>query len=269
MKTESGKIAELKKLGFEEVGDETPKSLVISVYGLEKTGKTSLALGAPKPIAVFNFDQGLLRARKPKKMDGVMSTTVLVPPEATEDSPLYSKLWADFNQKVRTVLQGQLAKTVVIDTASAAWDLLRMSTLGKLSGVKPHHYTYPNGVWKGLIQVMRTSGVNVILLHRAGYAYETLKGSNGKAILDKSGNTTSEKTDRVERKGHNETGFDVDIEVGMYALDGKRRGVGMEIIMCGFNKEVEGVRLESEIGGKTDMCNFNTLAETCIEGWGE
>ncbi len=252
----------LKKLGFDAVVDLKPKKAVVSLYGLEKCGKSYTMLTFPRPLAIFNFDQGLERANAGKKTpDGVYSKTYVIPKldgDAEKGvSPKYMRLWDQFLEDIDAVINSPGVKSVGIDTATAAWELCRLAYLGKLTQVKPHHYGPPNAAWKGFMMQLRNSPVNACLLHKGGYEYQTVKTKDGKPILNAKGETQDVKTDNVVRKGQNEVGFDVDLECGLRVVDKRHE---LEIVTNGFNRGVEGQVLKGE-----GIC-FAGLMTRCIEG---
>ena len=51
-------LEDLKNVGFEDKVRLIPKRSIVSIEGLEKSGKTRLALTAPEPIVYIDLDVG-------------------------------------------------------------------------------------------------------------------------------------------------------------------------------------------------------------------
>ena len=141
-------------------------------------------------------------------------------------------------------------RTVVMDTASEVWELLRMAAFGKLDHVMPHHYGPVNAEYRGLLRMAYVSDKNLILLHKVKNEY----------INDK-------RTGNYERAGFTDTGFMVQVNVRCWRrLNGDKQLVfGMTIDDSRQNADVAGMELEGE------MCSFPMLASvvtgTDMEKW--
>ena len=90
-------------------------------------------------------------------------------------------------------------RTVVADTASEIWELLRLARFGKLSQVMPMHYGPVNAEYKELLRKAANSDKNVILLHRMKSEYVDEK-----------------RTGKYERTGFGETGHIVQANLRCY-----------------------------------------------------
>lgn len=235
--------AGLVKLGFSLGAPKvTHRRLICAVDGLEKCGKTHFALSAPHPMVYFDVDIGT---------EGVIDTIqrpdfyykhieLDVPTNAPQGhiQEKALKLWKEF----RTMYDGAIAikpRTIVVDTATEAYDILRLAAFGKLTQVKAHHYGPVNAEFRDLIRTAYDSEVNLILIHRLKPEY----------VDDKA-------TGALRRAGFGETGFMVQVNATL-SKDIKLRTEDkfkMLVTDCRQNTMLEGEVFE---GG---MVSFPMLA---------
>jgi hypothetical protein len=176
--------------GSHMASDEPVRNrIIIAVDGLDKHGKTRFALSAPKPLVYLDFDigkEGVLQKAPGQDLIVTAKPFLFRPSEVTwgiEDDKLKEeKIMAAAERELTRFREVYLksltqpvvrynghalkARTVVVDTGSEAWELLRLCELGKLSQVKPHHYTQVNGLMRDLVRAAFDSDVNVIWLHK-------------------------------------------------------------------------------------------------------
>lgn len=225
--------------GFSKASPEIKQRLIISIEGTEKQGKSHLALTAPGPIALFDFDRRLEgTVHKFTSQKEIWVNTYAVPMSTKGiniiDIDTCIALWNRFKTDFKTVLDLPYIRTVIIDTASDAWELLRLAKFGKLSQVQPFHYGPVNFEFRDLIKSCAyDSDKNLIYIHKQGSKY----------IGDK-------KTEDYERKGFGEVGYIVQMVVRVFH---KKADFSAEIISCGLDATIEGLVLTG------DACNFDTL----------
>lgn len=209
--------------GFKKADTQIKHRMVLSVSGLEKQGKTSFALSAPGPIIYFNFDYG---------QEGVIhkySSTKDIYEKGYRFSRIgnqdYTALWSSFTADLANALKSK-ARTIVIDTATDAWELLRLARFGKLSQVQSYHYGPVNAEYKLLVQDTLSFDKNVIFLHKLKKRY----------VDDKF-------TGEYERAGFSGTGYLVqaNLEVFRDGLDG---GFYMKVMDCRQNSDLGGLEIE-------------------------
>jgi hypothetical protein len=228
--------------GF-RVADGQPKPrLIISVEGLDKSGKNNFAFGAPGPIGYLNFDigdEGVIEKFQDKKQ-------ILVP-----TNPYSTRFENDGKQKAEAtkeytrfkndyLLSLKRMRSTIVDTASETWELLRLARLGKLTQVMPHHYVEVNQEYRDLIREAFDNDSNLILLHKLKAEWKN--GADGK------GN----KTGRFERAGFAETGFLVMINLRMWREEIADReegdlGFRCQVLNCRQNPEIQGLVLMNEM----------------------
>lgn len=226
------KASVLEKYGFEDLSKVEIESVIVSVFGMEGTGKTSFALTAPKPIALIDFDMGLKRAKKTGlgKDVALYKSFPVGDVDDFQDKVKAIKFFSDTYKKFLTmykdVCESGEVRTVVFDTATAAWQLLQLSMFGRAEKILPLQYTGLYKRYEKLVEVARQNDVNLVLVHGAKYEYETiLNPKTGKPIIDKfTQEPKTRKTDVLARQGNGRTGFLVDIEVGTSQEKGEYRG---------------------------------------------
>lgn len=176
--------------GTTMAGAEGPKRrIVIAVDGLDKHGKTNFALTAPKPLVYLDTDvgrEGVIEKAPNRELIVTAPPFTFMPSEirwdVDNDTARTEKIMAAAEvqlQRFRDVYLRSLrepviamggrklkARTIVVDNASEIWELLRLCYFGKISQVKPHHYTEVNSMMRDLVRAAFDSDVNVIWLHK-------------------------------------------------------------------------------------------------------
>lgn len=177
---------------------EPPKRIVMCVDSLPKQGKSHFCLTAPGPIAVHNLDLGLegvleeFSDKEIYRFDYQMPLSAMLPgSEFSAMSDAGQKVWREFVLNFRDSLSKM--RTVVVDTATEAWALVRLARLGKLTSVLPVQYTAVNAEFRQLTQLALSQNTcNVIFTHKVKDQYVDEK-----------------KTGLFERSGFGEIEYDV------------------------------------------------------------
>ena len=252
--------------GFTEASSEEKLRLILNVEGGEKEGKTHFALTAPGPIALIDMDIGL---------EGVVSKFIKEKKiyvasfnyrEAT-DPKQWDEMWQKMKKCFLDALTNNAIKTLVCDTATEMWELLRMASFGKLAQVKPHHYAPVNAEFRDLLRKAYDTDKNLILIHKQKKEYVDEKW-----------------TGNMERAGFGDVGYAVQANVISWrvsALDvvyGKGRddeyqGFGITVKDCRQRPELAGQEfLDLSAKGLPTMNTFPYLAtqvfpDTNEEDW--
>ena len=222
--------------------------LLLSVDGLTGVGKTHFALTAPDPIVVFDLDvrtEGVIHKFADKKIV-VAKYRLPILDDQPIDIAATQQLWANFKKVFKKALVSG-ARTIIIDTGTEAWELIRLARFGKLTQVQPYHYGPVNAEFRGLLRTALEceADVNVILVHK----------KKSKYVNDK-------RTDDFERAGFSDMDFmvqvAVDIEYG--EMEDGEIGSICTITKCGLDVSMLGFTLEG------DMCTFPCLAQILIPG---
>jgi AAA domain len=238
-----------KRLALKDllVKDTKPKGVLISIEGQQKCGKTEFGLSMPGDLYVLNLNHGLVgvyekhvEAGKTLYVQDIMIPyTEKLPGEAfTLLAGAAAEQWKRAILSLREAVKDPSISSIFIDTGSELWDLLRIARLGKLTQVMPIQYAAVNAEFRQLLQVLLTCGKNVVLSHKVKPEY-----------------VNDVKTNRFERSGFGDIGFDVQIEL-VAEKDTKKDGVdqfSISVVNCRPNKDLTGTVLRGA------DCNFSTL----------
>jgi hypothetical protein len=228
--------------GFKLADGVQQPRMIIAVDGLDKSGKSNFAFTAPGPIAYLPFDvgaEGVIEKFQTKKQ-------IFVPKESyetrfengkakAEATSEFARFRTDYSNAIKA------ARSAIVDTATETWELLRLARFGKLSQIKPHHYTEVNQEFRDLVREAFDSTSNLILLHKVKAVWKDGPTAESRAS----------KTGEMERAGFSETGYLVQINVLCYRLEAEERAEGdlgfrMKILNCRQNPEIQGMVLENE-----------------------
>ena len=189
----------LPNTNFKKADDSVKHRLIASISAVEKQGKTHFALTAPGPIALFDFDNGLEGVlHKFSKKKEIMVSEYKIGNAQTQET--YIPVWDRFKREfLATMRPGNGVRTVIVDTATEAWELIRLARFGKLDQVLPRYYGPLNAEFKELIRIAYTSDKNLLLLHKMKAEY----------INDKS-------TGKMTRAGWGDTGYFVQVNLELW-----------------------------------------------------
>lgn len=249
--------------GFQRADQPTKKRLIISVSGVEKSGKTHFALSAPPPIGVINLDIGLdgvVQKWQGEREIYVMDVRVNVQElkgvdikdAASEADKAYKKLVKAYKEVLGDM------RSIVWDNATEVWELLRMARFGKLDHVKPHHYAPVNAEYRELLRMAYDQDkTNLILLHKVKDEY-----------------ANDQRTGKRVRAGFSDTGFLVQCNATAWRDYGSKTDGPPPVPDC-FHLSVDDCRQNAELSGMdisgADL-NFPALAalifpDTVEEDW--
>lgn len=234
--------------GFNKISTKITPRLIASVSGLEKQGKTSFALSAPGPIMYFNLDygdEGIVN----RYTDHKDIYTKEYRFRRNDSADKYNTLWCGFTTDFYSAMKSK-ARTIIIDTATEAWELLRLARFGKLAQVMPHHYGPVNAEYMSLIREGYSYDKNIILLHKLKKQYVDDK-FNGK----------------YERAGYNGTGFLVQSNLEVYR-DGLDGGFYLKVMDCRQNSMLGGMEFElaDQLNGFRFLAQL-VFPDTTEEDW--
>ncbi len=163
--------------GFSEVSQEMPARLIMALNGLEKTGKTHFALTAPAPITYLSLDfgtDGVIQPFAAKKLIRIKEYKIPKARKSVEREEARKQaeeVWDEFKDDYQFALDN--SRTVVVDTETEVYELIRLARFGKLEQVKPMHY---GPLFRELKEVVIKAAyectANVILLQRLKKEYK-------------------------------------------------------------------------------------------------
>jgi hypothetical protein len=161
--------AKMASLGFIEADDTVHKRIILSIGGREKQGKTHLALSAPAPIGIFSSDIGTEGVVNKFKREGkdIWAHEMQVPEKHDEAK----EIWENFKKAYYGILRVPEIRTVIFDTATEIWELLRICRFGKLTQVMPYQYGPVNAEYRRLLKDCYSTQKNLILLHKMKPVY--------------------------------------------------------------------------------------------------
>lgn len=231
----------LRKQGFISADErEVQPRIILSIEGLEKQGKTHFALTAPGPIAMFSTDigeEGVVSKFGDKDI-WVMSID-RVDDDSAEEAP---KEYARFKKAYVDLLRGKDVRTVILDTATEIWEILRMARFGRMTQVMPYQYGPVNAEYRALIRMAYDYNKNLILLHKMKPKY----------VNDK-------RTAEYERSGFGDTGFLTQVNAWIYRYSPEDGGEFVIYIKdCRQNPDLAGEELVGEV------CTFPFLASLVL-----
>lgn len=97
-------------------------------------------------------------------------------PDATQKD--YAVEWLDFRKNWDGAIKNGTG-TIVVDTATEMYELIRLAYFGKLTQVMPHHYGPVNAEMKEMIRMAYDTNMSVIFLHKMRKAYQDDKWTGG------------------------------------------------------------------------------------------
>jgi hypothetical protein len=220
-----------------------PKRLLVNIEGLDKGGKTHLALTAPGPIALFDMDRGLEGVVQKFMGDKeILFTSYRHLPVVTEAD--HKALWVKFERDYDVALAGKGIRSIIFDTATELWEKARLAEFGRLSNVQ-HMYPALNAKFRKLIDRAFDAEKNLILINKRKKTYaQNKKGEDSW-------------TGGWERAGFGETGYMVQVNLHAYA---EGRGENGDVL---FACEVINSRLQPGLNGEVfsgELCSFPFIA---------
>ncbi|MCZ2113258.1 MAG: hypothetical protein LC131_05430 [Anaerolineae bacterium] len=186
--TTNGKtaLATLQGLGFKDASTirHRPR-LIICTTGKEKTGKTELCLSAPsnldpvtgrEGIAYAGFDRPLEEAQvnKYRKLGKKIYEKYYSMDNTAATQQDWTNLWLQF--KADWEVMCSVSRTVILDTGTHAWELIRLARFGRLEKILPVKYGPVNNEFETLVKLpQKHNGLNCIITHRSKKEYKAAK----------------------------------------------------------------------------------------------
>ena len=161
-----------------------PSRIIASIEGTDKTGKSHLALTAPRPIMYIDLDVGTEGVIHKFQGEDLMVYQVEQPERLGSSQELmgrYGEIWATVQDKISEAL-AMNEGTLIIDTFTEAYDICRLAHFGKMSQVQPHQYGVAYADLREVMRKVHQSKMSCILLHKMGNNFNTgepeMKGWN-------------------------------------------------------------------------------------------
>lgn len=251
---------DLQRAGFLEA-DDSITNLVIDICGDPAQGKTHFTMTAPGAIAYFDFDYGskgvLGKFLKNKKIYRKVIDIPDLNEENLEKISAKSKvIWDDFIAAYNIAMANHEVKTIVIDTATEAYELCRLYKFGKLVEVPPHYWGHVKALFRRTLKLSsapgatQAGGKNLIMIHKLKDEWVG-KSTTGKRI----------------EAGFDDAPYIADIAARAIKTKPTRHDPDthftLEITKCRMDTNLEGQTL------KDQFCNFPFLASLAVDGTDE
>lgn len=167
--------AKLRSLGFDtEAAVNRDNRLIMAITGKEKSGKTTFGLSAPKPIALFNFDRRIEKVAL--EVAGVEESDLNVKTirwDEDQGQDEYMDMWNDFLKALKwSLYDSQDIRSIVVDTETDMWALIRLAYFGKTAEIMPWEYRKVNTPYRAVLNRFDESGKNVVLTRKLKKQYK-------------------------------------------------------------------------------------------------
>ena len=236
---------DLKGTSFQPDQPKTAEQIVCSIEGRGGHGKSHWACGAPGPIAFMDLDFNSSPVRQKFIDNGkeIWYAKYTISSSARRKIPTFAtaavRTWNQFQDDYFKALEQ--ARTVVVDTASEAWELCRLAHFlpewGRIEKIKSHHYTPLNSNFRNLLRAGYESDCNVVLTHKVKKQY---KGENWSG--------------KWERAGFGDIEFVCQVNLAAF-LDERSKEFKLQILKCTQNPSLVGEVLEAP------MNTFSAVAQ--------
>lgn len=171
----------LEALGFQQAENTEHDRLILVLGGLEGKGKTHFALGSEDPLALINFDIG-----QEGVIDKFLAKNKVIyhrqfhkPVKFTDSGAVKEDgaqaEWLALNGAWYKLLRIPDLKTIVVDTETEMWELIRLARFGKLESVQPWNYPPVNREYGSMLKAAYDSNKSLILLQKMRKEYKNDK----------------------------------------------------------------------------------------------
>jgi hypothetical protein len=221
-------------------------NIITSVSALPKSGKTYLGFTWPDPIKSYSFDLGAAYIAKKffpsKKIDIHEFSLPII--ETDNPAPYAEKVWDEFQKEFKADVYGGKYQTVIVDTATALWAIIRQAITEAKNRKKllEVEYALPNLKMSALFSHARVSGVNLVTIQYLRDKY--VNGDN---------------TGQLELDGWKQTAGQADIvlEMSRVSKGGK----------CQMQTMIVDNRFDRDVNGKTFLdTNYEELTTILFGG---
>jgi hypothetical protein len=233
--------AALGSSAWEDAPTEFTRRVVfMRIYGDTGTGRTSLALTAPGPIGLCHTAEkldGIVQRFAREKVIRMANFAGTFRGSAQDIANQANAIWSRVQGAWFDGLDNW-ARTVVMDTDTEGWELIRLARFGELNprGRTDSLYGPVNAEWRSLFKRFRAQDrCNVISIGQTKDEYRE---------FIKNGQKSSERTGRTIMAGMKEMSFMSDVVI---RTDRKPDGGFIATIEKGwFNAHTEGMTFENE-----------------------
>lgn len=240
---------------WETVGtDFTQRHAFVAIIGPESSGKTTLALTLPGPLAFLHHAEKIKGVIEPfvvqgkliRKHDFHFMPTKGDPEEAVAQKArvVWAKAAAAYNDA------WDWAKGIIVDTETDMWKDRRYARFGTLTpkGDLRDLYNVVNTDWRQMFKLRYRGqatdhGVNLVTIHQCSDEYKDVVIQAG----PKKGQKNSERTGQQKREGNKEVGYWADVVLWCSKDSLIDFDYHVRIAKGWFNGSVEGMDLTDKI----------------------
>ena len=207
----------------------------------------------PDPISILNIDRGLegvVEKFAREKEIHVSDDFRAMPSKTREDN---EKRWDAIMVAYKSALADNHIRSILYDTDTEGWEIVRLAYFGKLVGVRELHYPEVNAIFREVIDMALASDKNVMFTCRLRKQYVRSKTAEGKDSAAWNG--------KYEESGFGEFGSIVQANLRAKIVDdGEKNIPTIRVINCRQNMQMNGEVFEGE-----QAC-FSWVAANIIEG---
>ncbi len=241
--------------GFSLAKTEPIHRLVISMEALWKQGKTHFALTAPAPICYIDMDTGTEGVIEKFSKDKEIQVCQFDYHDSTELAE-WVRMWEECKKAFIDACNSKRIRTVIWDTATEAYELIRMARFGKLNKVVmsegkalPLPYGVINTEFRDMLRQALKTDKNFIFIHKMKDEY-----------------IKNERTGGVKRSGFGDMEFVVQMNIRTwFNAEGKIFGLTVMDARHGM-KEFAGLQLEEPLNTFPVLAS-QIFPNTSIEDW--
>jgi hypothetical protein len=171
---------DLIRSGFSVPMASKIKRIVMCTKALDKRGKTHFAMTAPGPIAIVGLDTGTKEVASKflgtKELICAYHKVTGKLADVKKTAEAADKEWDTVRDSIETATNHPKIRTLIIDTGTEVWELLRLARFGKLAQVMPHQYGPVNKEMRDLVKrAYEREDLNVIWIHKLKKQYSQNK----------------------------------------------------------------------------------------------
>lgn len=249
------------------------KPLMVGTEGPSNSGKSEFYLSVPGYGMACCIDRGIdacidnphpPASRNPNWGFSI----VAVPPNTSALQPEYLTYFTSIRTQLYNACANPDCTAIAIDCHSDFWELHKLASFGKITGVLPLRYTGPVAEHRAILSKLHDSGKIVIGTNKVKDEYETvINPVTGLAEKEADGSDKRKKTGGYVRQGFGDQDYLWSIQLRHLCKDGdiiqagpfkgkkKPPQWGIRILKCKVRPELKG----EELWG--DQCNFRGLVE--------
>lgn len=233
--------------------------LMLSLEGMQGTGKSEFANSAPGPGAHIVLDRAIDSILDnpnppPTRSPNFLYKVCKVPKPQSGTQATYLAYWKEFKSTLYAAIGADDCRTVVIDGDPDSWEMQRLAEWGRVSKVPPLLYDGVNAARRALYARCYDSGKIIIATSRVKQVWkDKFDPITGLPVMKDDGSGPArEAVDEFYKEGFKDAGHVWTIRL-LCMHNKEKQQFGVRVVECKVNKPMEGL----EFWG--DECNFATV----------